>query len=205
MDNILVVAPSLSSIKLGDFGSTRSVGSLVKKTELIQSCFQPPEVCQILPQEKYYMYTSLDVWQIGILLVQCLTGCDPWQEADITDPYFCEYCDWHKKKTIRIPELFKGFSPRLIRLMKRLLEPKSTKRCEIKEVSKYLEDKWIHRESGLGSSRTSLQKSESSVSRMSRKSSSRSIRQQRNSGPLKSSSSVRIAKFNTDNCVLVSN
>ncbi|CAG7727023.1 unnamed protein product [Allacma fusca] len=200
LDNILVVGPNLSSFKLSDFGSTRPVGSLVKKTEITSSCIYPPEISQILPQEKYYMYTSLDVWQVGILIVQCLTGCDPWQEADITDPFYCQFSDWHKKKSIRVPDLFKVFSPRLVRLMKRLLEPKSTKRCEIKEVNKYLSDKWICRECGLGSSRTSLQKSESSVSRMSRKSSTRSIRQR--NGPLKSSSSVRIVKFN-DNSVYV--
>lgn len=45
-----------------------------------------------------------------------------------------------------MPEPFKLCTPRLIRLLKRLLEPKPSKRCAVREVFKYMKDTWIEKQ-----------------------------------------------------------
>ena len=145
LENILVFKPNLSCIKLCDFGYTRMEGTLVTKTNQTWMQFAPPEICQVVHLERYYCNSSSDVWQVGVILCVCLTGLSPWQCADITDPAYRQYVDWHRRKSLRMPERFKPFSPRLIRLLKRLLEPKSTKRSSITEVTKYLKDDWIRK------------------------------------------------------------
>jgi len=105
----------------------------------------PPEICGLVKGESYYTHSSGDVWQFGILLYSCLTGGgEPWQSADdILDPGFAEFLDWTRRKSLRIPEPFQIFTPRLLRLFKRTFEPKPKKRCGIEEVYKYLDDEWM--------------------------------------------------------------
>lgn len=95
--------------------------------------------------ESYYVHRSSDVWQLGILIYLLLSGgVEPWQSADdISDPVFSEWANWLRRKNLRVPEPFQHFSPRLLRLFKRLFEPKPKKRCDAKEFFKYLEDDWI--------------------------------------------------------------
>lgn len=38
---------------------------------------------------------SHDVWQYGIVVFVCLTGCLPWQKAAPDDPRYVSYCHWH--------------------------------------------------------------------------------------------------------------
>jgi serine/threonine-protein kinase SBK len=147
-ENVLIFQEDLSLVKLCDFGSAQAQGSLVVRTHTTSApSFLCPEVTETLPQEKYYVEPATDVWGLGILAYFCLTGTSPWQRADIRDSAYTGYLEWHKRKSLRMPEPFKAFTPRFLRLLKRLLEPKSSKRCEIKEVFKYLKDEWIKRTS----------------------------------------------------------
>lgn len=142
-ENVLVFKQNFSQIKLCDFGSTRPEKTLVSRTLETSTSSCAPEICQLVVHENYYTHSSSDVWQVGILLFVCLTGSEPWDRADISDPGFTEYTDWLRRKCLRMPEPFLPFSPRLVRLLKRLLEPKPKKRCEIREIYKYLEDEWL--------------------------------------------------------------
>ena len=84
-----------------------------------------------------------DVWQFGILIYVLLTGLLPWQKADLTDPHYAEYLNWRKRRTLRTPKRLSNFTTRFLRLLKRMLEPKPEKRASIKEVLKYIDDKWL--------------------------------------------------------------
>jgi len=144
-ENILVFQPDLSVVKLSDFGHTRQEGTLVTKTTTTGLAFSPPEICHLVPQEKYYCYASSDVWQLGVILIYCLTGHLPWKTADIDCPDYCKYKEWHRRKTLRVPEPLKHLTPRFIRLIKRFLEPKCSLRSRVREVNKYLKDDWVKR------------------------------------------------------------
>ncbi|KAH9365517.1 hypothetical protein HPB48_008771 [Haemaphysalis longicornis] len=80
---------------------------------------------------------------IGMLIFSSLTARFPWEKADITDSRFNEYLDWQKRKTTRTPREFKRFTPRLLRMMRRLMEAKPSKRYPVTEVNKYYGDRWL--------------------------------------------------------------
>lgn len=147
-ENVLIFKSNMNRVKLCDFGSTRKEGTLLTKGHLISSSttstsLLAPELSYLLPQERYECHRSSDVWQMGILLCICLTGKYPWDVAEFSDPNFRQYTSWLKRKSLRIPDSFKRFTPRLVRLLKRLLEPKQHLRSEMREVYKYLKDDWI--------------------------------------------------------------
>ncbi|CAK9832445.1 Serine/threonine-protein kinase meng-po [Anthophora retusa] len=145
LDNILVFKSDFSRIKLCDFGETRRLNTVVRRhNEWLP--YSPPEVLQIDTDETYKALTSHDVWQFGIVLFVCLTGCLPWQKAALDDPRYTRYQNWHNA-TLNIakkPKLFQLISSRAQRLFKRLLDPKAEKRpVSVLEVNKYLEDRWL--------------------------------------------------------------
>ncbi|KAL0124596.1 hypothetical protein PUN28_006450 [Cardiocondyla obscurior] len=145
LDNILVFRSDFSRIKLCDFGETRRVNTVVRRhNEWLP--YSPPEVLKINTDETYKARTSHDVWQFGIVLFVCLTGCLPWQKAAIDDPRYTRYQNWHNA-TLNIakkPKLFQLISSRAQRMFKRLLDPKAEKRpVSVFEVNKYLEDRWL--------------------------------------------------------------
>ncbi|XP_018397326.1 PREDICTED: fatty acyl-CoA synthetase and RNA processing-associated kinase 1 [Cyphomyrmex costatus] len=145
LDNILVFRSDFSRIKLCDFGETRRVNTVVRRhNEWLP--YSPPEVLQIDTDETYKARTSHDVWQFGIVLFVCLTGCLPWQKAAMDDPRYTRYQNWHNA-TLNIakkPKLFQLISSRAQRMFKRLLDPKIDKRpVSVLEVNKYLEDRWL--------------------------------------------------------------
>lgn len=147
-ENVLIFKSNMTRVKLCDFGSTRKEGTLLTKGHLISSSaastsLLAPELSYLLPQERFECHRSSDVWQMGILLCICLTGKYPWDVAEFSDPNFRQYTSWLKRKSLRIPDSFKRFTPRLVRLLKRLLEPKQHLRSEMREVYKYLKDDWI--------------------------------------------------------------
>src|SRR2546422_1050935 len=63
--------------------------------------------------------------------------------ADITDRNFSEFLQWQKRKTTRTPKDFQAFTPRILRLFRRLMEIKPSKRYPVTEVNKYLGDRWL--------------------------------------------------------------
>ncbi|KAK1126757.1 hypothetical protein K0M31_004380 [Melipona bicolor] len=145
LDNILVFRSDFSRIKLCDFGETRRTNTVVRRhNEWLP--YSPPEVLQIDTDETYKALTSHDVWQFGIVLFVCLTGCLPWQKAALDDPRYTRYQNWHNA-TLNIakkPKLFQLISSRAQRMFKRLLDPKAEKRpVSVLEVNKYLEDRWL--------------------------------------------------------------
>ncbi|XP_029175064.1 hormonally up-regulated neu tumor-associated kinase homolog A [Nylanderia fulva] len=145
LDNILVFRSDFSRIKLCDFGETRRVNTVVRRhNEWLP--YSPPEVLRIDTDETYKARTSHDVWQFGIVLFVCLTGCLPWQKAALDDPRYTRYQNWHNA-TLNIakkPKLFQLISSRAQRMFKRLLDPKVDKRpISVLEVNKYLEDRWL--------------------------------------------------------------
>jgi hypothetical protein len=50
-----------------------------------------------------------------------------------------------RRKSLKIPEAFKPFNPRFVRLLKRLLGPKPCQRSEVREDFKYMKDDWFRR------------------------------------------------------------
>lgn len=142
LHNILVFDADLRRVKLADFGSTQRVGALVKKGAA-RAAWAPPEVCGAVCHEGYHVSTALDAWQLGVLLYVLLTGVFPWAAADPTDRHFAAWAKWTKRKTATVPRRFKAFTPRLLRLLRRLLQPKPEKRAGVREAYKYLEDAWL--------------------------------------------------------------
>ncbi|XP_029826801.3 serine/threonine-protein kinase SBK1 isoform X1 [Ixodes scapularis] len=141
-ENILIFSKDFTKVKLTDFGLTRKAGTLVKKrTRSLPTC--PPEIWEAVHLEGYSVELGSDVWQIGMLIFSSLTAKFPWEKADITDSRFNEFLDWQKRKTTRTPREFKRFTPRLLRMMRRLMEPKPSKRYPVTEVNKYYGDRWL--------------------------------------------------------------
>ncbi|KAG7163609.1 Serine/threonine-protein kinase meng-po-like 1 [Homarus americanus] len=142
MDNILIFKSDFSHIKVCDFGSTRKKGTLLKK-RTVWLPYAPPEIVDAVQNEGFHADTSQDVWQLGVLVYVLLTGQLPWQKADLTDPNYADYINWRKRRTLRTPKRFTNFTSRLLRMFKRLLEPKPEKRASVREVYKYMDDKWL--------------------------------------------------------------
>ena len=150
-ENILIFDAQFDLIKLVDFGLTRKSGTMVRKQSGCMIPYTPPEVCEAVRNENYSVEASADVWAMGVLLFSALTGNFPWERADALDTYYNEFSGWQKRKTCRIPSQWKTFTPRVLRLFRRLLEPKPSRRCCIKEVYKYLDDRWISKKVRSGS------------------------------------------------------
>ncbi|XP_001604506.2 serine/threonine-protein kinase meng-po [Nasonia vitripennis] len=143
LENILVFAQDMSKIKLCDFGCTRREGSLVGKIRCTWASFLPPEILDIIKNERYNCKRSADCWQFGIVLFVCLTGNPPWQSADlIQDPDYSAFQRFLKRRTTKIPSNFRRFSPRMLRYFRRVFEHKPEKRPPVTEVNKYLKDVW---------------------------------------------------------------
>ncbi|CAL4143785.1 unnamed protein product [Meganyctiphanes norvegica] len=143
LENIFVFDKDYKTVKIGDFGHVQKVGTVVKKIKNLRTAWAPPEVCAALPNEGYSCKMSVDAWQLGILIFACLTGAYPWYSAEFTDNNYKAWVGWIKKKTTDIPPRFSQFSPRLLSLFRRLLEPKPSARAEVKEVYKYALDPWL--------------------------------------------------------------
>ncbi|XP_011296864.1 hormonally up-regulated neu tumor-associated kinase [Fopius arisanus] len=145
LDNVLVFKSDFSRIKLCDFGETRKVNTVVRRhNEWLP--YSPPEVLRVEPEENYKALTAHDVWQFGIVLFVCLTGCLPWQKAALDDRRYTRYLNWHSAmlKIAKKPKLFQLISSRAQTMFSRLLEPKLEKRpVSVLEVNKYVDDRWL--------------------------------------------------------------
>lgn len=145
LENILVFAADMSLVKLCDFGATVREGTLVTKHRCTWQPFLPPEICDLVTNERYECKLTSDCWQIGIIIFVCLTGCPPWQSADISDGAYSNFMRWQKRKTTKVPVPFRSFTSRFLRMIKRLLERKPEKRASVNEINKYLKDIWMDR------------------------------------------------------------
>ncbi|XP_073968889.1 serine/threonine-protein kinase meng-po-like isoform X2 [Rhodnius prolixus] len=147
LDNILVFKSDFTRIKLCDFGETRRAGSLVlRRNEWIP--YSPPEVLATPTDETYKCETCHDVWQFGIVVFVCLTGCLPWQKAALDDPRYSRFIYWHGSagvlQPVRKPKLFKLLSSKAQRLLRKFLDPKAERRpSSVHELSRYLDDRWL--------------------------------------------------------------
>lgn len=144
LENVLVFAPDFSRIKLCDFGATTKDGTLVNKIQHTWISFLPPEILEVVKNERFICKTSSDSWQFGIILFSCLTGNTPWQSADwVRDTNYAAFMKYQKRKTTKLPENFKKFTPRLVRAFRKIFDHDEEKRAKITEISKYIKDKWI--------------------------------------------------------------
>ncbi|BET03178.1 STYKc [Nesidiocoris tenuis] len=147
LDNILVFKSDFSRIKLCDFGETRKAHTLVlRRNEWLP--YAPPEVLATSTEEHYKCETCHDVWQFGIVMFVCLTGCLPWQKAAYDDPRYSRYLYWHGSagvlQTVRRPKLFKLLSSKAQRWFRKYLEPNPQKRPpNLAELPKYMEGRWL--------------------------------------------------------------
>jgi serine/threonine-protein kinase SBK len=96
--------------------------------------------------------TSHDVWQFGIVIFVCVTGCLPWQKAGSDDPRYARYLHWHGSTgvlmPVRRPKLFKLLTSRAQRMFRKFLEPRADKRPGgLADLVKFSEDRWLTRTS----------------------------------------------------------
>jgi serine/threonine-protein kinase SBK len=92
------------------------------------------------------------VWQFGIVIFVCLTGCLPWQKAGSDDPRYVRYLHWHGSNgvlmPVRRPKLFKLLTSKAQRMFRKFLEPRPDKRPGgLADLVRFLEDRWLTRTS----------------------------------------------------------
>ncbi|XP_018323058.1 serine/threonine-protein kinase meng-po-like [Agrilus planipennis] len=145
LDNILVFKSDFSRIKLCDFGETRRNGSnVLRRNEWLP--YAPPEVLEVKTDDSYKAETTHDVWQYGIVIFVCLTGCLPWQKAALDDPRYVRYHSWQSSAMPlkKQPKLFKLVSSKALKLFKKFLEPRKERRpISLGEVHRFLDDRWL--------------------------------------------------------------
>jgi serine/threonine-protein kinase SBK len=96
--------------------------------------------------------SSHDVWQFGIVVFVCLTGCLPWQKAALDDPRYTRYLYWIGSSNVlmpvRRPKLFKLLSSKAQRCFRKFLEPRPEKRpSSLHELYRYMDDRWLSKSS----------------------------------------------------------
>lgn len=97
----------------------------------------------LLVSSGYTVELGSDVWQLAMLIYALLTTRFPWDKADITDPSFRYFTEWQSRKTQKTPKEFKRFTPRLMKMFRRMLEIKPSKRYPATEALKYMKDRWM--------------------------------------------------------------
>lgn len=144
LENVLVFALDFSRVKLCDFGATTREGTLVKKIKHTWKNFLPPEVIESVKNEKFICRASSDTWQFGIMIYSLLTGNPPWRKADwVHDTKYAAFKKYEERKTTKIPDNFKKFSPRILRAFRKMLNHNAEDRAKVTEISKYIKDKWL--------------------------------------------------------------
>ncbi|XP_075978524.1 serine/threonine-protein kinase meng-po-like isoform X1 [Anticarsia gemmatalis] len=145
LDNILIFKSDFSRIKLCDFGETRKVQSVVRRrNEWLP--YSPPEVLKLSMDSSYKALITHDIWQFGIVIFICLTGCLPWQKAAFDDPRYSSYFNWYSSSNPlkRQPKLWKMVSSRAQKMFKKFIEPREEKRATtFLELSRYVDDRWL--------------------------------------------------------------
>ncbi|CRL02849.1 CLUMA_CG015770, isoform A [Clunio marinus] len=147
LDNILVFRTDFSRVKLCDFGESKRVNTMVqRRNEWLP--YTAPEIISTETDETYKTDFTHDIWQFGIVIFICLTGCLPWQKASMDDPRYNKYIQWHNSSfpIKRTPKLFKLISARASKMFRKFLEPKIERRIKsLNELHKYLDERWLAR------------------------------------------------------------
>ncbi|MPC75622.1 Serine/threonine-protein kinase SBK1 [Portunus trituberculatus] len=138
--HILVCDRGLTSFKLGGLHAARPRGTPVQAGP--RGPLAPPEVRQG-GGDPYAANPAQDAWQLGLLLVACLTGALPWAAADPADPHYAAWAAWARRASTRVPPEFRIFSPRFLRLLRRLLHPDPARRGAAHNLDKYLRHPWL--------------------------------------------------------------
>ncbi|XP_047503903.1 serine/threonine-protein kinase meng-po [Pieris napi] len=145
LDNILIFKSDFSRIKLCDFGETRKVQSAVRRrNEWLP--YSPPEVLNLSMDSSYKALISHDIWQFGIVIFICLTGCLPWQKAAFDDPRYLSYFNWYNSANPlrRQPKLWKMVSSRAQKMFKKFIEPRVDRRAvNFTELTRYYDYRWM--------------------------------------------------------------
>ncbi|XP_055599764.1 serine/threonine-protein kinase meng-po-like [Uranotaenia lowii] len=144
LENILVFTPDFSRVKLCDFGATTREGLLVSKNNNTWIAFLPPEVLEVVKNERFICKASSDSWQFGIVLYVCLIGSTPWKSADwVRDPKYAGFMKYQKRETTKIPDNFRRFTPRLLRAFRRIFDHTEEDRAKVSDIMKYMKNKWM--------------------------------------------------------------
>ncbi|XP_013105043.2 serine/threonine-protein kinase meng-po [Stomoxys calcitrans] len=144
LENVLVFTPDFTRVKLCDFGATTKKGTLVHKVKHTWTSFVPPEILEIVKNERFHCLPCSDSWQFGILLYHILTGNPPWNAANwVKDQNYSNFMKYEQRKTTKIPDNFRRFSPRLMRCFRKYLSHDPEDRCKVTEVTKYMKDRWV--------------------------------------------------------------
>ncbi|XP_055919035.1 serine/threonine-protein kinase meng-po isoform X2 [Eupeodes corollae] len=146
LDNVLIYRSDFSRVKLCDFGESYQTDTVVeRRNEWLP--YSPPEVLQIKPEGTYKADPSHDVWQFGIVIFVCLTGCLPWQKAASDDPRYVRYLTWQGTMMLpirRTPKLFKLLASKSSRMFRRFLEPRPERRPKnLADLAKFIDDRWL--------------------------------------------------------------
>ncbi|XP_017469159.1 PREDICTED: serine/threonine-protein kinase par-1 isoform X2 [Rhagoletis zephyria] len=146
LDNVLIYRSDFTRVKICDFGESYQAGTIVeRRNEWLP--YSPPEVLEIKPEGTYTAEPSHDVWQFGIVIFVCLTGCLPWQKAASDDPRYVRYLAWFGANILpmrRTPKLFKLLTSRAQRMFKRFLDPRAERRPKnLTDLAKFLDDRWL--------------------------------------------------------------
>ncbi|XP_012161412.1 CBL-interacting protein kinase 3 isoform X3 [Ceratitis capitata] len=146
LDNVLIYRSDFTRVKICDFGESYQAGTIVeRRNEWLP--YSPPEVLEIKPEGTYTAEPSHDVWQFGIVIFVCLTGCLPWQKAASDDPRYVRYLTWFGANILpmrRTPKLFKLITSRAQRMFKRFLDPRAERRPKnLTDLAKFLDDRWL--------------------------------------------------------------
>ncbi|KAM3960732.1 serine/threonine-protein kinase meng-po [Aphomia sociella] len=145
LDNILIFKSDFSRIKLCDFGETRKVQSVIRRrNEWLP--YSPPEILKLAMDSSYKALITHDVWQFGIVIFICLTGCLPWQKAAFDDPRYTSYLNWYNSSNPlkKQPKLWKMVSSRAQKMFKKFVEPRDFRRAtNFQELFRYLDDRWM--------------------------------------------------------------
>ncbi|XP_050699796.1 serine/threonine-protein kinase SBK1-like [Eriocheir sinensis] len=145
--NLLVKDAALRHVRLSDFGATRLAGTRVTRG-LLPLPWLAPEVACLAPHDLYTAQPAQDAWQLGLLLLALLTGALPWAAADTEDPHYAAWAAWACRSSSTLPPRFRAFSPRFLRLLRRLLHPDPERRCGAAAVQREAEGghAWLARD-----------------------------------------------------------
>ncbi|EER05934.1 mitogen activated protein kinase kinase kinase 3, mapkkk3, mekk3, putative [Perkinsus marinus ATCC 50983] len=127
-DNLLLDA--YGTVKLGDFGSSRQIGSSVVVTQLSGSIpWMAPEVISAGDSKGYSI--SADIWSFGIVIIEMATGTHPWGKLE--NPVMAIY-KILSSKTVPFPE---GASPQLSDFLSACLQYEPCGRATCSELLRH--------------------------------------------------------------------